>query len=262
MKLSEFYKTEYRVCYINCLRQYWRYEKEWSCLGEPKERNIFLYLDGCSARYTLASGESFTAREGAVVFCPTGSEYKVEFFDFLREGAGTVGINFHLFSDSPLPDTVEVFETPPVHLRLSEIEAMDGRGEPVVMKYNVAITEILTSLGELSDKNRDVTEVALLAEGIEYLCSHLCEDVPIGTLAALCNMSEVYFRRLFKRELGASPVKYRLNRRLERAAEYLRYTTSPVSEIAEQLGFSDSSYFIKRFKEKYSVTPLDYRQKL
>ena len=80
--LADIYKSDYRVRYKNCLRQLWKYEKVWSCIGNPKESCILLYLDGCSAEYTLKDGTAFTAKSGSVVFCPKGSEYSVEFFDF------------------------------------------------------------------------------------------------------------------------------------------------------------------------------------
>ena len=94
--LADIYKSDYRVRYKNCLRQLWKYEKVWSCIGNPKESCILLYLDGCSAEYTLKDGTAFTAKSGSVVFCPKGSEYSVEFFDFSDNNSGTVGVNFDI----------------------------------------------------------------------------------------------------------------------------------------------------------------------
>jgi len=76
----------------------------------------------------------------------------------------------------------------------------------------------------------------------------------------MCNISSVYFRRLFKEQTGMSPTEYRTHLRLVQGAELLRFGTASVSEISDRLGFVDSAYFAKIFKEKYGVTPLAYRK--
>ncbi len=258
MTLSQFYKTDYRVSYINCLRQYWKYDKKWSCLASPKERFLLLYFDGCSARYTLSSGHSFTARDTDIVFCPAGSEYSVEFFDFASPASGTVGINFQL--EGQLPDEVECFHIPSVRFLIDEIELLERFGREVIMKYNILLCRILTLLGEQTDVKKP-DPYNIIAAGVAYLKEHLYEDIGMDELADMSNVSEVYFRRLFKKEFGISAAKYRIRERLLKAEEYLRYTESSVSEIADLLGFVDSSYFIKKFKEKNGMTPLSYRSK-
>ncbi len=258
MKLSEFYKSEYRISYVNCLRQYWRGDRAWSCMGKPKELNLLLYFDGCSARYTLKSGEKFTAGDGDAVFCPVGSEYSVEFFGFKNKNSGTVGINFKIFSDTPPPDCTEHFSPFLAHSEVAKIESLDRRSSDVPMKYNTALAEIITLLGENSDST-DSRDFGIIKSGRDYLCEHIYEDISVEELARMCNISDVYFRRIFKEKTGYSPVKYRLLKRFDKAEEYLKYTENSVRQIAELLGFSDPSYFIKKFKEIYGCTPLAYR---
>ena len=261
MKLSDFYSSEYTLSYVNSLRQFWKYEKIWSCIGRPKENNIFLYLDRLSARYTLKSGEEFVAHDGDIVFCPVGSEYTVEFFDFKESGAGTVGINFMLNSCSSLPDRIECFTVPGIRTAVFEIELLKRNENKVSAKYNAILYGMMTTLGEMTDKTFATEGYTSISAGVNYLREHFNRDVKISELSAICNMSEVYFRRIFRQCMGTSPIKYRLNLRLTRASEYLRYTDISVSEISELLGFNDTSYFIKIFKQNYSVTPFAYRGK-
>jgi two-component system response regulator YesN len=42
--------------------------------------------------------------------------------------------------------------------------------------------------------------------------------------------------------------------------EVFTFSAASVYEISEMLGFTDSSYFIKKFREKYGKTPLEYRK--
>ena len=84
----------------------------------------------------------------------------------------------------------------------------------------------------------------------------------MADIAQMCNISEVYFRRLFREYSGMSPVKYRNEKRMQRAKNYLLHTTLSIGEIAHRLGFPDDSYFIKSFREKTGVTPSEYRKNL
>ena len=52
---------------------------------------------------------------------------------------------------------------------------------------------------------------------------------------------------------------YLVNVRMEKAAQLLQTTNYRVYEVAEMIGYSNLSYFSKQFKEKYGITPFDYR---
>ena len=100
-----------------------------------------------------------------------------------------------------------------------------------------------------------------IEKGVLYIKENFTRvDLSVTDAAEVCNISEVYFRRLFHKCMGASPAGYRLNLRLERACEYLVHTENTVAEIGILLGFGDTSYFIKRFRERYFVSPRVYRE--
>ena len=101
----------------------------------------------------------------------------------------------------------------------------------------------------------------IIEKGIEYLENEDEETKSISEIAEMCNVSEVYFRRLFKEYSGFSPVQYRTNAKIFRAKNYLKQNELSVSEISDRLGFGDVSYFIKIFKEQTSLTPKEYREK-
>ncbi len=83
------------------------------------------------------------------------------------------------------------------------------------------------------------------------------------TLADLCRhfgRSKSYISHMFKKESGMSLRKYCNNLKLEDAKKLLVDTTLSVTEIALDTGFNDVSYFISLFREKFSVSPLQYRK--
>jgi len=78
--------------------------------------------------------------------------------------------------------------------------------------------------------------------------------------AGKINMSEAYFRRLFRSEYGMSPSEYLISLRIAHAKNLLTYQNSSVSEIAIACGFSDIYYFSRRFKKETGMTPTEYKR--
>lgn len=95
---------------------------------------------------------------------------------------------------------------------------------------------------------------------LDYIRSHYQEDLPSRQLASLSNFSESYFMRLFREYTGKTLVEYRNGLRLEKAKALLVQTGASVTEIALQVGFSTTSYFIKCFQRANGVTPFQFRK--
>ncbi|MBR4864941.1 MAG: helix-turn-helix transcriptional regulator [Oscillospiraceae bacterium] len=94
-----------------------------------------------------------------------------------------------------------------------------------------------------------------LLPALSALSAASTESHPITYYAALCNMSESTFRRLFREYTGQSPVEYRNALRLNAARVRLQSGEYNVSEAAESAGFTNLSFFIRLYKKKYGYTP-------
>ncbi len=86
------------------------------------------------------------------------------------------------------------------------------------------------------------------------------EKICFQDYAEQLNISYDYFRHKFKEITGFSPQEYIINKRLETAHDMLRTTNYSCTEISEKCGFSDSAQFSKMFREKYSMSPGQYRK--
>ena len=93
----------------------------------------------------------------------------------------------------------------------------------------------------------------------DYINRHYAEAITVDMIAESVMLNKNYLIRLFKREMGITPMKYLLDTRLYFARALLLQTDETVSGIAERCGFNTSSYFIKCFREKFSDSPLSYR---
>ncbi len=94
---------------------------------------------------------------------------------------------------------------------------------------------------------------------LEYIDAHSAEQIEVQDLAEMCNMSYSHFARSFKARYGRSCKEYILYIRLNKSQSMLLYSDYPVEYIAQENGFSDSSYFIRVYKKWRGITPKQER---
>jgi len=94
----------------------------------------------------------------------------------------------------------------------------------------------------------------------EVIDLHIFSNLKVAQLAKLCNLSLSSFKREFKKEFNNSPTNYINDKKIEKAQELLTITNLSVSEIAYEIGFQDSLYFTRLFKNKTGVPPTIYRK--
>lgn len=83
------------------------------------------------------------------------------------------------------------------------------------------------------------------------------DEFSIDQLAEQMNMSRSSFYRKIKALTDMTPIEYLKMRRLEQAAHLLAQGIR-ITEVAERVGFTSSSYFAKCFKARFGVLPKDY----
>lgn len=120
--------------------------------------------------------------------------------------------------------------------------------------------------GDAEDEVPQTGNVLPVAEGspvypaVAYIFAHRGEMVRMNQMAELCHLSGSYFSKLFLREVGENFTDYMKRQKVVWARELLRGSGKSVAEISDELGFLDSSYFIRVFKSVEGITPLAYRQ--
>lgn len=129
------------------------------------------------------------------------------------------------------------------------------------------IKEILLLL--FSSKKAE--EIALLLEHFvnkrtasfkEVIETHLLSDISLEELAQLCNMSLSTFKRHFKKIYNATPNEYLIEKRLENSKKLLVTSEQSIDDIALLSGFKTIAHFSRKFKEKYDISPSQYKMTL
>lgn len=203
------------------------------------------YRDGSS---------SFLLEAGQILFVPKGSSY------FIREvepGYSYV-VNFELQSDPPQSIT-----------RLPLPAGMDILQSAEKMYYNYQKGNLygaLSALYRLLEKSAAAgqyvspREKQLLEPVLNYLQTHLTDpELDIGHLSSLCDVSNVYLRRIFKKQQGVSPAGFVIRQRLQLAQQLLLSDEKPtVAQVAAKVGYRDPLYFSRLFKKQLGVSPTEY----
>jgi AraC-like DNA-binding protein len=89
----------------------------------------------------------------------------------------------------------------------------------------------------------------------EYIREHLYEKISIGNLSAAVALNRRSLSIYFKRDTGKTILDYINARRLEEARILLKNTGQSISWISEVLQYSTQSYFGKKYKQFFGVTP-------
>ncbi len=103
---------------------------------------------------------------------------------------------------------------------------------------------------------------AKIKKALRYIDTHFSEDLRLEDVAAHIYLSPYYFSKLFKKQLGIGFNAYVTQQRMNNAKQMLQYSDWSIASIAKNLGFSQTSYFCKVFRQTFQVTPQMYRDTL
>lgn len=94
----------------------------------------------------------------------------------------------------------------------------------------------------------------------DWLEHHYTQKVSLDGLAYQFSISKYHLSRQFKKYVGFTVNQYLLDLRLKKAMERLKYSDAPIYQIAEEVGFENTSYFVQTFQKNVGLTPLHYRK--
>ena len=101
-----------------------------------------------------------------------------------------------------------------------------------------------------------------LRQVIAFINDNLSSNVSLAEMANLLQMGPCHFARAFKESTGLSPHQYVLRRRVERALQMLKETSTKLVDIAYDLGFSSQGHFTTVFSKIVGVSPSSYREQV
>ena len=96
---------------------------------------------------------------------------------------------------------------------------------------------------------------------LTFIHAHYSEKLTLNDIAAAASVSTRECIRCFRNTINQTPLEYVMEYRLNTAKQLLDDTKMSITDISYHCGFSSNAYFGKIFREKYGMTPLQYRNR-
>lgn len=96
-------------------------------------------------------------------------------------------------------------------------------------------------------------------KAVAFMSKNYRSQITVNDIAAAAHISEKYMRELFKKETGRSMQAYLTDMRLSAAKTLLSNSKYNISEVANLSGFAEYRNFVRVFKERFGITPTEYR---
>ncbi|GAB3234745.1 hypothetical protein GCM10027346_23860 [Hymenobacter seoulensis] len=148
--------------------------------------------------------------------------------------------------------------------RLVQLSRDTGRVKDVLANFTIQemlVRLMQTQARQLLFHNYNLHAAShRFAAVVQYIKQHLTEQITVEKLSELACMSKATFFRVFKRELGLTPVEYIIQERLAEAKRLLRNPVTTVADVCFRAGFNNTAYFQKLFKQYEGITPGLYKK--
>lgn len=243
-----------RMCYRN---------SHYFDAGCGKVNSSFGYITKGSVRIS-SMGRSIEIGAGSLFYLPERIRYNsvwhgdpdIDFFSLNIVSKRPDAEPVQNFALTVIPE----FSTPETGERIAEIFRLFATGDRIckiraIGLYYGFYADVLPYLRP----EPPVKYNPALVSAIEYIEKHCADDFGMDELAAHCCVSTSRLHHLFANELGTTPVKYRNELRIEKAAGELRGGDRTLDDIAGRCGFNSTAYFREIFRSVTGLTPTEYR---
>ncbi len=229
-----------------------------------------VYIKSGTVEVETYDYEKYTAKEGEMLFMPRDS-YLIS--DYIKDDQEMEVYLF--FFDHTL--TLEFLQNVPSKENTTQENILKLKVSNNILNYIAALQDInyqnrnnhhllkikiFELLHLISEVNEEFINILQKQESgktdIEsYMLKHYDKNLTINDWASLSGFSLSTFNRKFKKKHKISPKKWITQKNMQLASESLKNGVS-VSECAIEFGYSNTSNFIKAFKEIYKITPKQY----
>ena len=253
-----------KLCMSELMVQHSKFQKShYFDAGSGKVNSSFGFITKGSVRIN-SMGRSLSIVNGSLFYIPEGIRYNSVW-------TGEPDIEFyslHIVSKRPDTSTAQTYalaridelSVPETEERIAEIYRLFATGERLNMVRAVGLYYLLYAdiLPYLTPNAPPKYHPSLLA-ALDYIDKNYRDEFSIDELAQNCCVSESQLYHLFRSELGMSPIQYRNELRIEKAAGALRMTLDGIDKIAEDCGFNSSALFRRTFRKVTGMSPSEYR---
>ena len=224
-----------------------------------KEAQLAIRTPSENARLSLENRKTGPSVPAALMGIST--ETLESFMDFARgeEGAESPSAPYLVISGKSRQDIAALVE------RIMKESIQDAFAKDLMMQF--LAMELLVTLSRalreeweesLRVKHGKARELVLIAR--DFLVQNHDRGISVADAASYVFLSQGYFTRAFRDEIGISPMGFLMQVRVNHACKLLAQRDIKVSGVALQVGFSSPQRFNVAFRKHMGMTPMQYRQ--
>lgn len=139
-------------------------------------------------------------------------------------------------------------------------EEIESRREGYELMVRSQLNSLLISVFRKMSLSMENAFTEVGDELLNYIARNCHERLTLVDTAKKCSYNTAYFSRKFKDFAGMTFTAYLKKVRIEKAMALLRTTELKISQITEQVGYSDKTKFFAHFNSITGMTPLQYRK--
>ncbi len=223
-----------------------------------------LFVESGNMTITVA-GEARLLTAGSLVIVPPGNEFHLQ-----NLAPDTHCLNHRVYLNTLDHEGDQILHEPVIadgcHSLIHPIRQAyltdNSRGPHWQQRMRALMLDVF--IGALEGRKEGQQSIRRLSQAeqavvLAFIDTHLGEELRAPALAAELKLSHAYFTKVFRNTYGVAPRTFILTRRLERASVLLKETDTPITLIIEDLGFGNEGFFYRSFKQRYGMTPREYR---
>ena len=244
---------------------------------------LFFVVQGTGTFF--ANGQNYTVAQGVCIFLPPKTQYRFAFpnesdvkiyvlnFDLVDEFSSMVkslgtatesNYNPKSVLQYPLPSefSAPIVQANGLLLRNYIADCVELFLQKTAYYKHSASAHLKLALIQLLREYHSETDDYKLVQAVQEFIRNHYQDAELSNqeISKEFNYHPQHINRLMKARTKKTLHGYLLDYRLHMAKNYLRTTTLNVTAIAEKTGFSSYTYFIKIFRERAGISPLQYRK--
>lgn len=209
-----------------------------------------LHSDACLSTKT----DEYHMKDNCISFVPAG-------LDYFRTANTDELIVIHFNTTIYHPECIDFFIPKNSDVLLNMFQEILKCWNKKDVGYKYKCTAIFYEIIAIcfSEKYKSNISESKIQNSIDYIHKNYTDkNLSITEIAKHSYMSEVYFRKLFKKEFGLSPKKYIIKLRIQKAIDLISTGYFTLSEVSCLSGYDDYKHFSTEFKKLTGVSPSNY----
>ena len=144
--------------------------------------------------------------------------------------------------------------------KLKQVLKQKELGHISILKtYFKLLIILISSFYQKNNKSSQRTPYKM-AKAISFIEDNFTAPITLKELASKAHMSTSNFSKVFKEKMLCSPLNYVISCRLKKSCDLLSKTDFSITEISSFVGFDDSNYYSRQFKNHFGISPMQFKK--